>query len=200
MDTLLHLSGGQDSTYVLYTWLKNNPNKKLLVHHVNLHHKAENREFEEQKAVKKILKWLKQNGFKNFEYHESSFDYGTLPHISIKDIQVVALFTGIILRSRRFKSINKILMPWHKGEVNAQHINRGYRVRDLLFGLDIPTEDYELIFPIENHTREQMAKEMPLELLKLCHCCRKPVNSKNCGHCRTCKELKAANLFNLINS
>jgi len=201
MDTLLHFSGGQDSTYVLYQWLKNNPTKKLLVHHINLHHPAEPRSMGEKKAVKKILNWLRKNGFKNFVYYESSFDYGTLPRIAIKDIQIVALFSGIILRSPQFKTIKNILLPWHKGEVNASHINRGFRVVDMLEGLDVPKDDYNLIFPIEHLSRQQMADNMPKELLQLCHCCRRPKpNGKNCGSCRTCKELKETNLINIINA
>lgn len=201
MDTLLHFSGGQDSTYVLYQWLKNNPNQKLLVHHINLHHPAEPRSTGEKIAVKNILNWLKKNGLNNFVYYESSFDYGTLPRIAIKDIQIVALFSGIILKTPQFSSIKKILLPWHKGEVNDASIRRGYRVMDMLFGLDIPSDTYELLFPIEFMERQDMAKDMPTDLLKLCHCCRKPLsNGKNCGKCRPCKQLKSANLFNIVNA
>lgn len=189
---LLHFSGGQDSTYVLWKWLTTHPNKKLLVHHVELYHAHENRVIEEAKAVKEILGWLHKNGIQNFRYHESKFSYGTLPRLSIRDIQIVALFTGIILRTNNFGKIPKLLLSWHKGEVDRAEINRGIRVKKMLAALDV--DDVTFDFPIEHMTREQMAAEMPAELLALCWTCRRPQNARACGTCKTCKEMKAAGI------
>jgi hypothetical protein len=189
---LLHFSGGQDSTYVLWKWLTSNPSKKLLVHHVELYHAHENRMREEAKAVKDILQWLQKNGINNFRYHESKFSYGTLPRIALKDIQIIALFTGIILRTTNFGKISKLLLSWHKGEVDSSEIKRGIRVKKILTALDIDDVTFE--FPIEHMTREQMAAEMPAELLQLCWTCRRPINARACGVCKTCKELKAAKI------
>jgi 7-cyano-7-deazaguanine synthase in queuosine biosynthesis len=199
-DTLLHFSGGQDSTYALYSYLRDNPKKHLLVHHVNLNHKAEDRVNQEAAACKKIMRWLRANGYGNFTYLESSFSYGDLPRISIKDIQVVAMFTGIILRTTEYKHIKKVILSWHRGEVNAPEIGRGYRVKKVLKGLDVEEDRYELLFPIEHLTRQDMAEDMPSTLLGLCHCCRKPVGNKSCGRCKPCKELIAAGIFNKVNS
>jgi tRNA(Ile)-lysidine synthase TilS/MesJ len=198
-DTLIHLSGGQDSTYALYTWLRDNPEKKCIVHHVNLKHRAENRLEPEYNSVHNILTWLRRNGLGNFHYLESSFDYGDLPRISIKDIQVVAMFTGIILRTPGYKDVRNVILSWHKGEVNSSAINRGQKVRQLLEGLFIGPERYELHFPLEDINRKDMAQIMPIELLKMCHCCRKPLpGAKSCGQCRTCMELKEAGIYEIV--
>src|SRR5690606_30743001 len=130
--TLLHLSGGQDSTYVAWKWLKDHPNEVLLIHHINLYHRKENRLTYENEAVHNVLKWLKANSLSNFVYYESDFSYGNLPRISIKDIQICTVFSSIILRTPSFRSIKTLLLSWHKGEVNDPGINRGYRVKAML--------------------------------------------------------------------
>src|SRR5690606_3432523 len=175
--TLLHFSGGQDSTYAAYKWLKEHPNEILLIHHLNLKHKAENRLTVEKAAVN------------NFIYLESSFDYGNLPRISIKDIQIVALFTGIILRTPQYKTINKLLLSWHKGEVHREDIKKGYRVKKILDALEVDRH-VEFVFPIEHLTRREMFDDTPKELIKYMWSCRKPKNGSHCGVCKTCIELK----------
>lgn len=191
--TLLHLSGGQDSTYVAWKWLSDHPGEVLLIHHINLYHRIENRLNEEKKAVARILEWLRANGLSNFVYFESDFSYGNLPRISIKDIQICTVFSSIILRTPNFKQIKTILLSWHKGEVNAPGINRGYRVKALLKAFEI--EGIQLEFPISEMTRRDMAHEMPSDLLALVHTCRKPQNGRSCGRCRTCKEMRAAGIW-----
>jgi len=193
LTTLLHLSGGQDSTYVAWKWLKDNPDEVLLIHHVNLLSGAENRMAQENRAVRKILEFLRSEGLDNFVYHESDFNYGSLPRISIKDIQICTVFSSIILRTPQFKNIKRILLSWHKGEVNDPGINRGYRVKAMLKAFEI--EGIELEFPIEHHTRRMMADEMPDKLLALCHTCRRPDRKGSCGKCKTCLEMKDAGLF-----
>lgn len=192
--TLLHFSGGQDSTYVAYKWLKNNPDETIILHHVNLYHKAENRLVQEKKAVKKILEYFRQNGLSNFMYHESSFSYGNLPRITVKDIQIVSVFSAIILKTERYKSISRLLLAWHKGEVNREDIKKGFRVRKMLEALEID-RSIDFVFPIENTTRKEMFDDMPLSLTKLVWSCRKPENNNHCGKCKTCLELKKSNIF-----
>lgn len=191
--TLLHLSGGQDSTYVAWKWLKDNPDEAILLHHVNLVGRGENRLVQENRAVRKILEFLRSEGLDNFVYYESDFSYGNLPRISIKDIQICTVFSSIILRTPQFKNIKTILLSWHKGEVNAPGINRGYRVKAMLKAFEI--DGIELEFPIEHHTRRMMADEMPEKLLALCHTCRRPDMRGSCGKCKTCIEMKEAGLF-----
>jgi 7-cyano-7-deazaguanine synthase in queuosine biosynthesis len=194
ISTLLHLSGGQDSAYVAYKWLKENPDERILLHHINLRHSKEDRLIHEKKAVKDIINYFKSVGLRNFLYKESSFDYGTLPLITIKDIQIVSLFTGIILKTSNFKSIDKLLLAWHEGEVNREDIKKGYRVRNMLTALDVE-KPIEFIFPIEFMNRKQMFDDMPIELTRLVSSCRIPNNGRHCGTCKTCVELKKAGII-----
>jgi 7-cyano-7-deazaguanine synthase in queuosine biosynthesis len=186
--TLLHLSGGQDSTFVLFDWLRKNPHETILVHHVNLFHKAENRLNPEKKAVRNILEWLRKNKLDNFIYEESEFSYGSLDRITVKDIQIISVFTSIILKTPRFESIRTLLLSWHEGEVFSEEINRGFRVKKMMEALEVPEGKVTLEFPIMNMTREDMLHQMPLSLFKLIHSCRKPINFSPCGKCKTCLE------------
>jgi 7-cyano-7-deazaguanine synthase in queuosine biosynthesis len=198
MRTLIHLSGGQDSTYCLWKWLSENPTELILVHHVAMHSRRENREQMEDHAVNSILEWLRSNDLANFIYHKSHFSYGTLPWISVKDIQIMAFFSSCIIRQKNL-SIDKIIMPWHKGEVHFDEQQKGHRVKALLAAMEI-TKSIELIFPIENMTRAEMAAEMPEELLALCWSCRKPRSNQKCGKCRACLESKEAGIFKTIST
>lgn len=193
-DTLLHLSGGQDSTFVLWDWLRKNPDRTILVHHVNFYHPAENRLHEEKRAVRKILRWLKNEGLDNFIFQESEFAYGTLPYISVKDIQIVSVFTAMILRTSSFTSIDTLLLSWHKGEVDSQEINRGFRVKKVLEGFEIDSSKIRFEFPIMDMTRQDMYDEMPLELFNMIHTCRKPLHGNPCGRCKTCLEMNEIRL------
>src|SRR5690606_3686970 len=186
-------SGGQDSTYVAWKWLKDNPDEVLLIHHINLLSGAENRLAQENRAVRKILEFLRSEGLDNFVYHESDFNYGSLPRISIKDIQICTVFSSIILRTPQFNNIKTILLSWHKGEVNDPGIDRGFRVKALFKAFE--TEGINLEFPISEMTRRQMADDMPADLLKLAHTCRKPDMRGACGKCKTCMEMKEAGIF-----
>lgn len=186
--TLIHLSGGLDSAYSLWQHLTQHPTDRVLVHHVKLQHTAEDRLKTESMAVNALIKELKDMGLTNFEFHESSFLYGTLPRISIKDIQIVSMFSAIILKTPKWKDINKIKLCWHKGEVNAEPRIRGYRVLKMLEALDAPT--VELHFPIEHKTRAEMYNELPARLLRHVRSCRKPhLNAgRPCNKCKTCLE------------
>jgi hypothetical protein len=184
---LIHLSGGLDSTYVLYKHLQENPNKTVLVHHVNLHHPAEDRLETENKAVHQILDWMKNNVSSNFVYHESTFGYGSLPRIAIKDIQIISLFSAIILRTANFSRIKEIKFGWHQGEVSNNDALRGLRVSKMLKALE--AKPVKFTFPIANVSRKTMYEELPSELLALIKSCRKPhLLGGPCYECKTCKE------------
>jgi 7-cyano-7-deazaguanine synthase in queuosine biosynthesis len=191
---LISLSGGLDSAFVAWQHLTQCPDEKVLFHHVILKHLAENRSHKELMAVKNLLKFFREKGYHNFEYHESSFDYGSLPRIAIKDIQVVALFQAIILRSPNYDYIDTIKFGWHKGEVDTVENNRGYRVKNMFKGLDV-REDINFEFPIKDMTRSELVAGLPEKMLDLVHSCRKPRAGRPiCGTCKTCQEYMAEGL------
>lgn len=184
---LLALSGGLDSVYVAYDFMKNNPDKRLLMFHVELYHKIENRLYQEKDAVDNILNWFNNNGFKNYDYiGDCIFNYGKMRDIGLKDIQIVAMFKANLLKTQA-KDIDSVLLPWHKGEVNRSDIKRGYRIKKMFEACEL-TRPITLEFPIENMSRKDMIDQMPVELLKFVKSCRKPKGDKPCLICRTCLE------------
>ena len=184
---LIQLSGGIDSTYVLYQWLMDNPDELILVHHIDLIN-HERRHKREQIAVDKILYWLKDHGLDNFTYIKSTFDYGGIGSI-IKDVEVCNFFIGIILRSNKWNAIRSVLMPIYKRE-NVLRQTRANRLRKLVSNDSIEEEKYgvTVLYPIENKTKQEVMALMPEDLLKLCWYCRYG-SSKPCGKCITCVEV-----------
>lgn len=187
MATLITLSGGLDSTYVLWQHLKDNPNEETFVFHVELFHPKEDRLYSEKKACQLIVNHLRELGYKFHYIQGPSFSYGKLPRITIKDIQIMAIFKAIVLKTPAYKHIDTIKFGWHKGEVNRDDINKGFRVRKMFEALEVD-RDIKFVFPIENMTRKEMVETLPDELLRYVKSCRKPQNYKPCMTCKTCKE------------
>src|SRR5690606_8661524 len=100
-DMLINLSGGIDSTYAAYKYLRENPNKKLLLHHCVLKN-FQNRWPKEKEAVEKVLQYLERKNLKNFDYIETVFDYGGIGSM-IHDIEMIGFMTAIILRNQNFR-------------------------------------------------------------------------------------------------
>jgi len=155
---------------------------KLLVHHVNLKHRFEDRSQVEKDCCAKTIDWLLTKGYK-FDVHQSTFFYGDLPKIAIKDIQIVSVFTAIIFRTYQ---VDNLLLSWHKGEVNREDINKGFRVRKVLEALESPMPKF--VFPIENMTRADMVAVLPKKLYEFVSSCRTPRGVDPCGKCVTCLE------------
>lgn len=189
---LINLSGGLDSTYTAYTLLKENPDKQFLFFHLILINQ-EKRHEAEIKAVQNVLKYFKENGLNNFEYIESTFDYGDLSRVTIKDIQIVAMFNAIILKSPKWSKIDEIPLCWHKGEVNLAG-EKGQRVLTMFKTLEVE-RPIKLTFPIEHLTRRQMIDNMPKELLNFVTSCRnKDKDNNTCGTCSACEQYKKEHL------
>lgn len=184
MTTLLHISGGLDSVYTAYIWLKNNSTNKILLHHVNLQHREEDRLEEETKAMSEVLDWFKNNGLDNFEYRESTLLYGDLKGF-IRDFMAISFFTAAILKEFRF--IDTILSTRHAQENNLTEEQRNEMIFSILKPLGIK-RDIKFDYPNGQTNRKDMFENMPLDLYKLCKSCRKPIQGKPCKRCRTCKQ------------
>lgn len=183
MDTIIQLSGGIDSTYLAYEYLRNNKDKTLLIHHIHLYN-HEGRVKYEAIAVKNILKWFRANGLSNYNYVLTSFDYGNMRYI-IKDIEVCGFFLGIFKRSKIYEEIKNVLMP-----IYAKEGERFERAKEIY---EIVSKNAELNFhyPLRDLTKQEVIQRMPEDLLKLCWYCRNPTSSGQiCGKCHTCKEVK----------
>jgi len=179
--TLIQLSGGIDSTYVLWKWLKENPNEYCVVHHINIIN-YEKRNQKELEAVDKILKWLDSQGLKNYFYLENTFDYGNFTSV-VFDVEVCGFNAGIILRANRWNSIKNVILPVYSAEVDREH-----RRREVMSIMAL--RDLDVFYPICNMEKWQLIDEIPKELLELTWWCRVPYNDKPCKRCFTCEEVK----------
>jgi hypothetical protein len=178
---IIQLSGGLDSAYCLYDWLKNNPTEHIIVHHINLIN-HEGRAKVEQDATYSILKWLDKNGLDNYFYLESTFDYGSIGYI-IKDVEICGFHIGIILRNKKWDSVQDVILPIYEPEMAIRQ-KRAVKLIEL-----VSNKKLNLIYPIKNTTKKETIGKMPQELYELCWFCRKPENNKPCGKCNTCKSV-----------
>jgi 7-cyano-7-deazaguanine synthase in queuosine biosynthesis len=194
--TIISFSGGVDSTYCIWRFMKENPEKKIILHHLILKYSNENnkRWKKEKEAVFNILHWFRINGYnKQFQYMESSFEYGKIKN-AIYDIETTAIFLGIIMRAN--KNIDEILISTNKddahGETDLEKIKqiKKRQSRDTIYELFSQRNDFNINYYAYQKTKQQMIEEMPKSLIALCWYCRSPKNStmKPCGECHACNQ------------
>ncbi len=185
--TLIQLSGGIDSTFVLWHWLVNNPDEYCLVHHINLKH-FEKRSDYEQKSVYRILEWLDKQGLKNYFYVENTFDYGNFTSV-IPDVEVCGFHAGILLRSPRWHSIKRVLLPIYKPNTDREGMRRDL-MRMISNGNPLyPLREFVIEYPLQDAEKIDVIASMPRDLVDLCWWCRTPYKGEQCGNCFTCKEV-----------
>jgi 7-cyano-7-deazaguanine synthase in queuosine biosynthesis len=181
--TILQLSGGIDSAYVLWDWLKSNPDKYCLVHHIVLINR-ENRHEKEIEAVDKILRWLDSIGLNNYFFIQNTFDYGNMTEL-IYDVEVCGFLAGVLLRANRWNNIDNILLTQYDRntprEMSRRQILRSTVGRDINF-----------VYKLTSMTKQQVIEAMPEELFELCWYCRTPHNNRKCGNCMTCRAVERA--------
>ncbi|RLA80191.1 MAG: hypothetical protein DRG78_11470, partial [Epsilonproteobacteria bacterium] len=87
---LVMFSGGVDSTYMLYHFLKNTEHN-IHVHHISLRYPSEPRWKEEDNASREIIKYCRK--IRTFEYSESRFDFGFYRYVG-RDSDTQLLFAS----------------------------------------------------------------------------------------------------------
>jgi 7-cyano-7-deazaguanine synthase in queuosine biosynthesis len=183
-ETLIQLSGGIDSTFVLYSWLKNNPDKYCLVHHVVIENTYEKRQHKELQSVDKILKWLDSKGLDNYFYIQNTFDYGNFPDL-ISDVEICGFLSAVLLRAKRWESISNITMSIFnqksEREIRRQQIVKATSKREIT-----------LNYVLSGLKKSDVINSLPKELFELCWWCRAPINELPCGRCFTCESVKSA--------
>lgn len=186
-DTLIQLSGGVDSTYVLWKWLTENPDKLAVVHHIELK-SYEGRSHKELESIDKILRWLDSNDLKNYIYLQNTFDYGNIPS-SIYDVELCGFHAGFILRSVRFIETNKTHLPIY--DATSEREERRRQILSFTARREI-----DCIYPLYGRNKWEIIEELPEELFNLTWYCRSPLNDEKCGICFTCREVVKS--FDLI--
>lgn len=182
--SLIQLSGGIDSTYVLWKWLVDNPNDFCVVHHINFKGITEDRLNNERESVYKILKWLDSKGLNNYFYLENNFDYGNFTS-SIYDVELCGFLAGVILISPRWRGVSKMIHSIYDSESERE------AKRQLLMNITSERK-IESVYPLYKKEKWQVINEMPPDLLELCWYCRTPNGDNKCGKCHTCIDVSDA--------
>ncbi len=187
--TLIQLSGGVDSTYVLWKWLKEHPDEYCVVHHIVMEYSerkkkmfGDKRHFNEREAVDKILKWLDSQGLNNYFYIENKLDWGNFLTHSY-DVETCGFFAGVILRSERWESVKNVILPIY-GYDSDRELNR-LDVMDIISYRN----DINVYYPLSVMEKWQVINELPEELFNLTFYCRTPEDGRQCGKCFTCQEV-----------
>ena len=185
---LHNLSGGVDSAFVAWDWLRQHP-ERLLIHHCHLVTKQK-RTPKEAEAVTAILAWLRREGLDHFDFVESTFDYGTIG-TGVYDIEVIGFISAVILRGRRYKDVDTILVPASANDMRLNKISERQERRKALVELMNPGKRVRFVYPIEHLEKRELLRTMPQELRGLTWSCRRPKNGEPCGKCHACRSVKA---------
>ena len=192
---LLMFSGGIDSTYLLYHYLRHTSHA-VHAHHVSIRYPHQERWRVEDPASEKIVAWCKDN-LRGFEYSTSRFDLDFRGIGWDSDLQLlvaskVALNLGSrritvargmctedlqqpAVRSRRERGVNRNL--WH---ALCQSVAGGANLNE------------ELAMPIVERglSKAEVIAELPDELIALSWSCRSPIfaddTPRPCGECHAC--------------
>ena len=199
MIAFLNLSGGVDSTYYAWRWLRENPKDKILLHHCLY---IDARLSEEKAACDRITKYFKDSGLHNFKYEETVFNKGTLRGI-VYDVEALSGITGLILKMH--PKIKNVLLSYCReetseldlyvaknGSITGFNPKHRYSVANHI-AETLARRSFNYILYREGRgimSKEQMIKEMPKELFEMTWYCRKPVNGETCGSCHTCRKIK----------
>jgi 7-cyano-7-deazaguanine synthase in queuosine biosynthesis len=188
MNTLINLSGGLDSVYCAWRLLKENPEEKFLIHHVARDKMIRTKK--EKEAVASVLSYLKNSGITNFKYIETQGYVLPKGVSSIKGIEMVGFFTGVILRT--YKNIKNVVIC-----ANAEDLvqGEGYDLRSKTrFNITDATSrgvEINYLYPIKHMTKGEIADSLPVELLSLCFYCRTPDSKGNpCENCQPCRNIR----------
>lgn len=200
---LCMFSGGIDSAGVLHQLMTNEKyvDHPLIVHHIHIFNR-ENRAKAEARAVKSILAYYEQNVERKFLATESVFNTtGFAPLRANRfpfDMDVCAFFSANISAAR--KDIDFVAMGRTKTDVDTggdnfrMRMKRAQAIFKSVMALEKTTLP-EYIFPVVDHTKEEIWKFLPEPVRTNAWWCRRPIyendaGAKPCGKCQTCKDVE----------
>jgi hypothetical protein len=191
-DALLGLSGGLDSVYVMYQWLKSNPDKRLLVHHCRLVNRH-GRQPMETAGARAAVAWCRAQGLNHFDYFETEINVGDIRNLPYDEFLLTVL-NGLILRDARYKDIPVLLVPTPKDEYErlgnrlALRRAKSAKIRRHFTSAKITAQ-----YPVENMSKEEILASCPKDLRELSWSCRAPTKAgARCHLCHTCRQIDAA--------
>lgn len=206
--TLINLSGGIDSAYLLWKAATEDCYDSIIVHHCNIINN-EKRYIIEKISTKNIMSWIYKNSKKRISYIETTFDYKDVDYV-IRDIEIVAFMNATILRSGKY-SVDNIMVSANShdesNDVNEISVVRRKNILDLVgpSGYD----SSKLLFPMLHLSKKDIIDELPKELFDLTWYCRRPIGKGSSGKsidplssdcvswvtckiCKTCRQVENA--------
>jgi len=193
----INLSGGIDSTYYLWRWLKDHPREMIRVHHCKFNW---TRLELENSASENIIKWLGKAGYTNIDYVATKMSRGTVKG-KIHDIEMIGAVSGF---AARVKDIHTVLLSYCYEEtpIIRAHIQKGFSIKSLeakhrtaifIKMMELGAKrSFDFSLPYINKTKKDMINELPSELLDMTWFCRKPKDGSPCGNCFNCKRVLPA--------
>ena len=195
---LVMLSGGLDSTYILWHYLTKTK-FDIHVHHIEIRNTHSERWKYEREAVKNIVKFCKEN-FRKFTYSESGFDFFGFPNVNW-DVDVAGFIGTMVARNLTILDKDGKLVERPISICIGACKDDGYNNHRKLGILDGIIRNATLMeFTTTpraeriayNISKKKMLEELPRALSELTWSCRKPISSRPCGKCPTCKTINKA--------
>lgn len=189
---ILFLSGGLDSTAMLYKAFIENERKHLRVHFIELHNRNQ-RWIAERDSVTAILNWFTKRGMK-FSYTTSRHDFSGTPDVILQDMHLFYFVGATLLRT--YQDANEIRLGWIKEEWDKESVrDRASNALNILKGAvmkpDIRLNDVEVTFPLKRMSKKDVYLYLPEQLKLMTWSCRKPIFEGNrywiCNECHACK-------------
>ena len=191
---LVMLSGGLDSTYVLYKYLTET-DLPIFVHHISMRVRGEDRWKAEDTCIHHILDHCKQ--YRSFSYTQTIYDFG-LPYTGWDaDIQVtVAARVAANLDAETVVVTLGINADDYK---RSEIVDRAERnvLTNLWSAMLASIDEFRRVhihptlhLPFKDVPKWKMLEEMPDELIAMTWSCRKPIYTETtatpCGRCHAC--------------
>lgn len=204
---IVPLSGGLDSTYLLYKLLKENPDYDFFVFHLNLIKGTENYHQQELYACRYIIKHLRSSfpGMINM-YKEPTLDLRNM-HCGLDTDGVLVVAQKIlytVVKRRKYEDVKlgiglvpddgnyaRFRNQWMDGEGMNNRIwqclldSMIKRVNKVWLN----KVDRKIQYPLywENITKKDCIERLPKNILEYVWVCRKPKNGIPCRECGSCK-------------
>lgn len=202
--TLVMLSGGLDSTYLLWHVLQNTRGP-VHAHHISLRTPNEPRWAEEDAATLKVVEWCRRE-LRPFDLTESRFDISFTRYVG-RDSDLQLLVAAKV--APNLQGAVRVALGWQKDDLDnalfRERFNRG--LTQAVWQSLCESMDGEwgrgvhraLWFPLIDAGigKTEMLERLPPELLAVTWSCRSPLKSdfglsSPCGVCAPCRGLKRA--------
>src|SRR3954468_5695701 len=189
MATLVMFSGGLDSTAMLVKLLRDTGDE-LRVHHIRMANKEE-REGAEQHAVESIVGWCRDH-YRRFRYSESGLDFRGLEAIPIDYLSIAFVACQVAIDTPRCDRVAVASLARDTDIENRSARQR--RVFDAMYECyryrKLGEPQVHWIYPVYHAAKQELAAQLPAELLRLTWSCRRPVPAaegfRPCGACKAC--------------